>query len=205
MKSNNVDSGSRGTTVDAALQCQHTSINNLIKSPVVTTLFQLPSFSQTRWTHSQRNPHSASSLHVVQCGLSPTGGCCKFLSYCPLLFRRFWSPMSLPVSIPSSFAFHWSRWTKIHPHTMAIKYGGSIHTRAILVWSLSLSVSVSPIISIRSFFLQLWEGIWLAGGCSHSNTRLIRISVCCLWPVCWSAHRQWVWHLYHLAGLKLLR
>ena len=85
MKSNNVDSGSRGTTVDAALQCQHTSINNLIKSPVVTTLFQLPSFSQTRWIHSQRNPHSASSLHVVQCGLCPTGGCREFLSYCPLL------------------------------------------------------------------------------------------------------------------------
>lgn len=45
MKSNNMDS--RGSAVVVALQCQHTSINNLIKSFMANTLFQLPYFFQT--------------------------------------------------------------------------------------------------------------------------------------------------------------
>lgn len=135
MKSNNVDSGSWGSNVDVALQCQHTSINNLIKSSLVKTLFQLPFFFQMCSKHPQLNPHSASCFQIIRCGLSPTGGSFKFiismpsrtatgsashfLSCLPLItafsFSCSWSLMSLSVSLPSSFIFHWSRWTQI-PH-----------------------------------------------------------------------------------------
>lgn len=133
MKSNNVDSGSWGSNVDVALQCQHTSINNLIKNSVVKTLFKLPFFFPMSWKDPQLNPHSASCLHIVLCGLCRTGdsfksiismssrtaicGASNFLSHLPLIsaisFCCSRSLMSLSVSMRSSFIFHWSGWTQI--------------------------------------------------------------------------------------------
>ena len=75
MKSNNVDSGSRGSTQDVALQCQHTSINNLIKRPVVKTLFRLPFFFQTC---RKKLAAKSSRMSRTMWSLCPTGGRCEF-------------------------------------------------------------------------------------------------------------------------------
>lgn len=163
MKSNNVDSGSEASTVDVALQCQHTSINNLIKSSVVETLFQLQLLLhllglllQTSWKRWQPNPRSASSCQIALRGFVSyrwfVSSSFFFLFFkrktticgASHLLSRLFPPIIPPLlisyvplclrTLPSSS--YWSGWTQI-PRVQPLQTSGSIHKGVVLVWSLS--------------------------------------------------------------------
>lgn len=51
--------------MDVALQCQHTSINNLMKSSVVKTLLPFLPTDVRKTPTATVHPHAVSSLHVV--------------------------------------------------------------------------------------------------------------------------------------------
>ncbi|TNM96236.1 hypothetical protein fugu_015897 [Takifugu bimaculatus] len=139
MKSNNMDS--RGSAVVVALQCQHTSINNLIKSFMVNTLFQLPYFFQTGlkalgWIL----PQPLESIFVLRLHRFQQRTSVHIVSYYPSADLRFLLICFLVTEMDTKSG------------TWGNKTGGSVNKGAIVAFSLCFLSQPFPSFPSNLFF-----------------------------------------------------